>query len=119
MELAPSSRTIRTLLASDTPLIDVRAPVEFSQGAMPASHNLPLMNDEERAAVGTCYKQQGAEKALALGYQLVNGERREQRIAAWLAACADYPQGYLCCARAASVHISCSSGCGMRERNTR
>ena len=49
---------------------------------MPASHNLPLMNDEERAAVGTCYKQQGAEKALALGYQLVNGERREQRIAA-------------------------------------
>lgn len=99
MELAPSSRTIRTLLASDTPLIDVRAPVEFSQGAMPASHNLPLMNDEERAAVGTCYKQQGAEKTLALGYQLVNGERREQRIAAWLTACADYPQGYLCCAR--------------------
>ena len=44
----------RAILASDTPLIDVRAPVEFSQSAMPAAINLPLMNDEERAAVGTC-----------------------------------------------------------------
>ena len=86
MELAPSSRTIRTLLASDTPLIDVRAPVEFCQGAMPASHNLPLMNDGGRAACGTCYRQQGADKALALGHQLWNGEHREQRRSAWLAA---------------------------------
>lgn len=42
----------RAILASDTPLIDVRAPVEFSQSAMPAAINLPLMNDEERAASG-------------------------------------------------------------------
>ena len=40
----------RAILASDTPLIDVRAPVEFSQSAMPAAINLPLMNDQERAA---------------------------------------------------------------------
>lgn len=33
----------RAILASDTPLIDVRAPVEFSQSAMPAAINLPLM----------------------------------------------------------------------------
>jgi tRNA 2-selenouridine synthase len=26
---------------------------------MPAAINLPLMNDDERAAVGTCYKRQG------------------------------------------------------------
>jgi tRNA 2-selenouridine synthase SelU len=49
----------RAILASDTPLIDVRAPIEFAQGAMPAAINLPLMNDDERAAVGTCYKRQG------------------------------------------------------------
>lgn len=49
----------RAILASDTPLIDVRAPIEFAQGAMPAALNLPLMNDDERAAVGTCYKRQG------------------------------------------------------------
>lgn len=42
----------RAILASDTPLIDVRAPIEFAQGAMPAAINLPLMNDDERAAVG-------------------------------------------------------------------
>ncbi len=61
----------RAILASDTPLIDVRAPVEFSQSAMPAAISLPLMNDEERAAVGTCYKRQGPEAALALGHKLV------------------------------------------------
>ncbi len=41
---------------------------------MPAALNLPLMNDDERAAVGTCYKRQGPEAALALGHSLVNGE---------------------------------------------
>ena len=32
----------RAILAADTPLIDVRAPIEFTQGAMPAALNLPL-----------------------------------------------------------------------------
>lgn len=89
----------RAILASDTPLIDVRAPVEFSQSAMPAAINLPLMNDEERAAVGTCYKRQGPEAALALGHKLVQGDLRASRTQAWLEACARYPHGYLCCAR--------------------
>ena len=31
----------RAILASETPLIDVRAPVEFSQSAMPAARPLP------------------------------------------------------------------------------
>jgi len=89
----------RAILAADTPLIDVRAPVEFTQGAMPAAINLPLMNNDERAAVGTCYKRQGPEAALALGHRLVSGETREQRLEAWRAACLAQPHGYLCCAR--------------------
>ena len=89
----------RAILAADTPLIDVRAPVEFNQGAMPAAINLPLMNNDERAAVGTCYKRQGPEAALALGHRLVSGETREQRLEAWRTACLAQPQGYLCCAR--------------------
>lgn len=89
----------RAILASDTPLIDVRAPIEFAQGAMPAALNLPLMNDDERAAVGTCYKRQGPEAALALGHQLVNGDTREQRLTAWREACLANPNGFLCCAR--------------------
>ena len=73
----------RAILTADTPLIDVRAPVEFQQGAIPGAINLPLMNDDERAAVGTCYKRQGPEAALALGHQLVCGEIRQQRLNAW------------------------------------
>ncbi|MCK7342349.1 tRNA 2-selenouridine(34) synthase MnmH [Enterobacter kobei] len=97
----------RAILASDTPLIDVRAPIEFAQGAMPAALNLPLMNDDERAAVGTCYKRQGPEAALALGHSLVNGETREARINAWREASLAYPEGYLCCARGGQrSHIS-------------
>lgn len=97
MESVP--KNILQILASDTPLIDVRAPVEFSQSAMPAAINLPLMNDEERAAVGTCYKRQGPEAALGLGHKLVQGDLRASRTQAWLEACARYPHGYLCCAR--------------------
>lgn len=89
----------RAILASGTPIIDVRAPVEFAQGAVPSAVNLPLMNDEERAEVGTCYKQKGADAALALGHALVNGELRARRTAAWQAALRQHPQAYLCCAR--------------------
>ncbi|HFZ8993835.1 TPA: tRNA 2-selenouridine(34) synthase MnmH [Citrobacter freundii] len=89
----------RAILTAGTPLIDVRAPVEFAQGAMPSAINLPLMNDEERAAVGTCYKRQGADAALTLGHRLVSGELRQQRMEAWRQACQRNPQGYVCCAR--------------------
>lgn len=89
----------RAILASDTPLIDVRAPIEFTQGAMPAAINLPLMDDDERAAVGTCYKRQGPEAALALGHSLVAGATRDERINAWREASLAHPDGYFCCAR--------------------
>ena len=89
----------RAILAADTPLLDVRAPIEFTQGAMPAALNLPLMTDDERAAVGTCYKRQGPEAALALGHSLVSGDTREERINAWRDACLANPGGYLCCAQ--------------------
>ncbi|MCT4701658.1 tRNA 2-selenouridine(34) synthase MnmH [Enterobacteriaceae bacterium H20N1] len=87
------------LLRNDIPLIDVRAPVEFAQGAMPAALNLPLMTDDERAAVGTCYKQRGQKAAIELGHSLVKGEIRDTRIQKWLEQCRLHPEGYLCCAR--------------------
>jgi tRNA 2-selenouridine synthase len=97
----------RAILRAGTPLIDVRAPVEFHQGAMPAAVNLPLMNDEERAAVGTCYKRHGADAALKLGHTLVAGETRQQRIDAWCEAIRRQPEAYLCCARGGQrSHIS-------------
>jgi tRNA 2-selenouridine synthase len=80
-------------------LIDTRAPIEFARGAFPNAVNLPLMSDDERAAVGTCYKEQGQQAALAMGHQLVNGASKAQRVEAWLAHAREYPQGYLYCFR--------------------
>ena len=75
----------RALFLADVPLLDTRAPAEFERGAFPTARNLPLMTDNERAAVGTCYKQRGQAAAIALGHELVAGEVRERRLAAWAA----------------------------------
>lgn len=99
MKFALSASHFRQLLINQTPIIDVRAPIEFAQGSLPQAINLPLMNNEERALVGTCYKQHGSQKAVELGHQLVNGEIKAQRIAAWQHACLQNPEGYICCAR--------------------
>ena len=52
------------------PLVDVRSPGEFAKGHWPGATNVPLFNDEERAAVGTAYKQQGRTQAIHLGLEL-------------------------------------------------
>ena len=44
------------LIKKKTPLIDLRAPVEFSSRAVPTSINLPILDDEERSIVGKTYK---------------------------------------------------------------
>ncbi|MBO2011939.1 tRNA 2-selenouridine(34) synthase MnmH [Hymenobacter negativus] len=51
------------------PLLDVRAPTEFAQGHVPGALNLPLFTDEERARIGTTYKQVSQEKAVHLGLE--------------------------------------------------
>ena len=90
---------LATLLRDDTPLIDTRSPVEFAKGSLPAAINLPLMTDVEREAVGTCYKEQGADAAVRLGHELVAGDLREQRVGAWKAFVAQHPEGALFCFR--------------------
>lgn len=89
----------RSLFLSGAPLIDTRAPIEFKKGAFPGAVNLPLMNDLEREKVGTCYRKQGGDAALALGHQLVSGPVKEQRVAAWADFARQHPDGYLYCFR--------------------
>jgi len=72
-----------SLFLNDVPMLDVRAPVEFEQGAFPNAVNIPLMTDEEREAVGICYKEQGQDAAILLGAELVTEEGRAQRKKAW------------------------------------
>ncbi len=48
-------------------IIDVRSPGEYLHAHMPDAFSLPLFNDEERAAIGTTYKQESREAAIKLG----------------------------------------------------
>jgi len=72
------------LLRSETPFIDVRSPSEFKRGSLPNTVNLPLLTDDERTQIGLCYKRDGREKAIALGNELVSGEKKAIRIASWV-----------------------------------
>lgn len=89
----------RALFLGDVPMMDARAPIEFSKGAFPRAINLPLMNDIERQKVGLCYTQKGQDAAVALGHQLVAGRSKAQRIAAWADFARAHPDGYLYCFR--------------------
>jgi len=88
-----------SLFLNSTPLMDVRAPVEFAKGSVPGAVNMPLMNDEERHRVGICYKEKGQDEAVRLGHQLVAGDIKAQRIEAWKRFAAHHPEGYLFCFR--------------------
>lgn len=87
------------IFLADVPMMDVRAPVEFAQGAFPGVANLALMNDGERQQVGTCYKLKGQDAAIALGHQLVSGATKRHRIEAWAQFARSHPQGVLYCFR--------------------
>ena len=62
---------IREFLAKKGPLLDVRSPQEYKQGHIPGAISLPLFTDEERATVGTLYKQTSAESAYLKGFDIV------------------------------------------------
>ena len=50
-------------------LIDVRSPGEFAKGHIPGAVNIPLFSDDERADVGTRYKQVSRENAMMVGLE--------------------------------------------------
>ena len=66
----PTTLPIDRFLAASLPLIDVRSPAEHARGHIPGAYNLPLFSDEERARVGTLYKQQGRNAAMLEGLRI-------------------------------------------------
>ncbi|WP_018479958.1 tRNA 2-selenouridine(34) synthase MnmH [Pontibacter roseus] len=56
--------------ATQLPVLDVRAPKEYGVGHIPQAHSFPIFTDEERAKVGTAYKQQGHDPAVLIGLDL-------------------------------------------------
>jgi len=64
-------------LRSDLPVADVRSEKEFAEGHIPNAVNIPLLNNEERIAVGTDYKQKGQREAIKTGFRLVGPRLNE------------------------------------------
>ncbi len=87
------------LFIKNTPLIDVRAPIEFVQGSLPGAVNIPILGDQERAVVGTTYKYQGSEAAVRLGYEMISGFVKQNLLQQWLDFIHRHPQAVLYCFR--------------------
>ena len=103
----PQIDDLHRLFLSDTPLLDVRAPVEYAQGAFDFAQNSPLINDEERHEIGIRYKNKGQDEAINLAAELISDEERARRTATWIHFITKHPEGALYCFRG-----------GMRSRIT-
>lgn len=57
--------------AASDGIVDVRSPAEFAEDHVPGAVNLPVLDDAERARVGTIYVQELRMKARRLGAALV------------------------------------------------
>ena len=77
MKFERDSEHRMSIIKNDTPLIDLRAPIEFNKGAMPSSINIPILNNEQRASVGIKYKNEGGGSAEKLGFNLVKDKKNE------------------------------------------
>ena len=89
------------------PIFDVRSPCEFACGHIPGSINLPLFTDEERAIVGTTYKQRGHNAAVEIGLEAV-GPKLGSMVKSIKAAMRE--------AQTTSCRVTCFRG-GMRSRS--
>ncbi|GAX90234.1 tRNA 2-selenouridine(34) synthase MnmH [Effusibacillus lacus] len=61
----------------DSVLIDVRSEGEYAESHIPGAVNIPIFNNEERARVGTVYKQVGPERAKELGLRIASAKLPE------------------------------------------
>ncbi|MBM6618342.1 tRNA 2-selenouridine(34) synthase MnmH [Bacillus suaedaesalsae] len=62
------------ILENSYPMIDVRSPSEFQEFHIPGAVNIPIFSDEERAEVGTLYKQKGREYARDRGIEILGSK---------------------------------------------
>ena len=87
MSLSNEVRTdYKAILKEGCRIIDVRSPSEYLLGSTRNAVNLPILDDEKRKKVGTCYKKEGQTAAIALGHKLVSGDIKENLVDAWTRA---------------------------------
>jgi len=58
-------------ISKDLPVIDVRTPAEFSDGHITGALNIPIFSNEERAVVGTKYKKESKDTAIAQALEYI------------------------------------------------
>jgi tRNA 2-selenouridine synthase len=63
-------------LAKKYTILDVRSPEEYTNGSIPGAYSLPLFTNEERAIVGTAYKQVSREVAVNKGLEIFGPKMR-------------------------------------------
>ena len=115
-QAGPPPQGVEAFLAAAGPLIDLRSPAEFGQGHIPGATNLPLFDNDERAEIGTLYKQQGRQAAVLHGLALV-GPRMVSLGAALLDALAEHSTASSAAAQphnAPCLRLHCWRG-GMRS----
>ncbi len=76
-------------------IIDVRAPCEVAKGALPGALCLPILNDEERAAVGRRYALAGQDAAVEEG-RIQTQATLPARERGWRKAAEDEPSAFMC-----------------------
>ena len=99
MNKLPLTNNFHDIVLNNTPLLDVRAPIEYEKGAFLNTTNIPIMTNEERHLIGIRYKEKGNEEAVKLGKELIDGKPRAERTQAWLEFFKSNPNAYLYCFR--------------------
>jgi tRNA 2-selenouridine synthase len=64
-------------LRTQLPVVDVRSEGEYETGHIRHGINIPILNNAERIAVGTDYKQRGQAEAIKTGFRLVEPRLNE------------------------------------------
>ncbi|MDR0267491.1 tRNA 2-selenouridine(34) synthase MnmH [Paenibacillus sp.] len=59
---------------NDVTVIDVRSPSEYRDSTIPGSINIPFFTDEERAEIGTLYKQVNMQTAKERGLEIMSAK---------------------------------------------
>lgn len=69
--IIPVEEFVSHVVKKQMVLIDTRSEKEYEKAHVPGALNLPLLKNEERAEVGTIYKQKGRVEAVKRGFELV------------------------------------------------
>lgn len=64
-------------LNNEAPILDIRSPGEYEHGHIPGGHSFPLFTNEERAEIGTIYKQIGQKEAILRGFEITGPKMAE------------------------------------------